>query len=97
MKNVKEMLGTAVATGVTYVVLILVVILCVSFVLLEALLRLLMSSIMWLNEKTTILADWIVRICSRFATAATTSKLWQSGIFVEDFLADLGRRLKKKI
>ena len=97
MKNVKEMLGTAVATGVTYVVLILVVILCVSFVLLEALLRLLMSSIMWLNEKTTILGDWIVQICSRFVTAATTSKLWQSVIYVEDFLADLGRRLKKKI
>ena len=97
MKNVKEMLGTAVATGVTYVVLILVVILSVSFVLLEALLRLLMSSIMWLNEKTTILADWIVQICSRFVTAATTSKLWQNVIYVEDFLADLGRRLKKKI
>lgn len=97
MKNVKEMLGTAVATGVTYVVLILVVILCVSFVLLEALLRVLMSSIMWLNEKTTILADWIVQICSRFATAATTSKLWKNVIFVEDFLSDMGRRLKKKI
>lgn len=97
MKIVKEMLGTAVAIGVTCVVLISVVILSVSFVLLEVLLKLLMSSIISLNEKTTILADWIVQICSRFATAATTSKLWQSVIFVEDFLADLGRRLKKKI
>ena len=96
MKSLKEIIGTAVATGATYVVLILVVILCVSFVLLEALLKRLTSSIMLLSEKTMTLADWTVRICSHFVTAATTSKLWKSVIAVEDCLADMGQKLKKK-
>lgn len=96
MKIVKEMLGTAVAIGVTYVVLILVVILSVSFVLLEVLLKLLMSLITLLNAKTTIVADWILETCSRFATAVITSKLWKSAIVVEDFLIAMRKKLKRK-
>ena len=41
MKTLKEIAGTAVAIGVTYGVLILVLILSVSFVLIEGLLKLL--------------------------------------------------------
>lgn len=94
MKSLKEMLGTVVATGATYAVLTLVVILCVSFVTVEIVLKRLMSLIILLKEKTTILLDLIVGICSHFVTSATTSRLWKSVIAVEDFLISLNRKAK---
>lgn len=96
MKTLKEIAGTVVAIGVTYVVLISVLILSVSFVLLEGLLKLLMWSITLLNAKMMIASDWIVETFSRFATAAITSKLWKSAIVVEDFLLNLRKKLKRK-
>ncbi len=96
MKTLKEIVGTAVAIGVTYAVLILVVILSVSFVLLEALLKLLTWSITLLNAKMMTASDWILETFSRFATSAITSKLWKSAIVVEDFLLNLRKKCKRK-
>lgn len=96
MKTLKEIVGTAVAIGVTYAVLILVVILSVSFVLLEALLKVLTWSITSLNAKMMTASDWILETFSRFATSAITSKLWKSAIVVEDFLLNLRKKCKRK-
>ena len=94
--SLKETVGTAVLSGVVYVVLILVVVLCVSTACLEALLKRLTLLITSLNEKMMIPLDWTVEICSRFATAVITSKLWKNVISAEDLVQKIRKKLRLK-
>lgn len=96
MKIVKEMIGTVLLSGVVYAVLILLVILCALIALVEVSLKQLMSWITLLNAKMMKACDWIVETCSRYATGATTSRLWKKSIVVEDFLNSLRKRLSLK-